>query len=211
MYVNVCECTYVHTYVRTSVGRSVGQLVGLSVGLFVCLSVCLCVHVHIGICIYNMFISLAWCVCVQCHCRDRATRTLSLSRWFPSNGIQPSSNLEQSEQLQLRSLLGEAKLPTTTKSNFDFSCSQISSVQIRNKYVPIVLWQQKFRECVLWHVDGVCDENPRCERSCAQETDQLFGTWLRDAQVKNSRPRNHGTHKVRLSLYSARKNFDGAT
>ena len=138
MYVNVCECTYV----RTSVGRSVGQLVGLSV--------CLCVHVHIGICIYNMFISLAWCVCVQCHCRDRATRTLSLSRWFPSNRIQPSSTLEQSEQLQLRSLLGEAKLPTTTKSNFDFSCSQISSVQIRNKYVPIVLWQQKFREWSGW-------------------------------------------------------------
>lgn len=34
--------------------------------------------------------------------------------------------------------------------------------------------------------NGVGDENPRCEKSCAlQETDQLFGTtWLRDSQRK---------------------------
>ena len=125
----------VRTYTRTYVHRSVG----LSSGLSVCLSVCLYMYTSEYVSTrYNMFISLAYCVCVQCHwfltsvSRDRAIRTLSLSRWFPSNRIQPSSNLEQSEQLQLRSLLGEAKLPTTTKSNFDFSCSQISSVQIRN-------------------------------------------------------------------------------
>ena len=136
MYVNV------RTYVRRSVGRSVSWSV--------CLSVCVYMYTSEYVSIICSLVLPGVCVCVQCHCRDRATRTLSLSRWFPSNRIQPSSTLEQSEQLQLRSLLGEAKLPTTTKSNFDFSCSQISSVQIRNKYVPIVLWQQKFREWSGW-------------------------------------------------------------
>lgn len=146
-------------------------------------------------------------MCVQCHwfltsvSRDRAIRTLSLSRWFPSNRIQPSSNLEQSEQLQPRSPRGEAKLPTTTKSNFDFSCSQISSVQIRN--------------------------NISSDRTLATEIQRMeWMEWvmkilgLRTAVLKkliNSLAhgwgmlRSHGTHKVRLSLYSARKNLYGAT